>query len=283
MTKKEYEMANWCSNNLEITGSDQEIEQIEKLLLNEEGLLDFNVLTPMPKEFLGPFLNIFEGNAQVNTAYKDRLSKLHFDAFVEKLSELYAATKNPAYLIEDAAALFENSTIFKADESIEQSIVNAANAWFISSNGSPNHSTHPIFNHVVIVALKAIEAHNEAHLLSTYGLTSQHEWSRKNWGTKSNVCFESVDRPHQDGNVVYNFSTAAVPADIWFDTLLDKISAMENNSAHICLKYVESGFLLGGEAGIGAGNLTYKKICSEEEVCGILGIDHVHIHEEESV
>lgn len=50
MTKKEYEMANWCSNNLEITGSDQQIEQIEKLLLNEEGLLDFNALTPMPTE-----------------------------------------------------------------------------------------------------------------------------------------------------------------------------------------------------------------------------------------
>ncbi|WP_339343250.1 hypothetical protein [uncultured Psychrobacter sp.] len=274
-------MANWCANNLEITGSDQEIEQIEKLLLNKQGFLDFNTLIPMPKEFLGLFLNIFEGNAQVNTAYKDRLSELHCDAFVEKLAKLYTTTKNPAYLIEDATALFENSTIFKADESIEQSILNAANAWFISSNGSQNHSTHPIFNHVVSIVLKAIETHNEAHLLLAHGHTSQHEWSRTNWGTKSNVCFESSGRLHQDGKIAYSFSTSAVPADVWFDTLLDKISAMENNNANICLKYVESGFLLGGEAGIGADGVAYKKSYSEEKVCGILGLDYASVFDDE--
>ena len=270
--KKEYKMPNWCENTLEIKGSNQEIEQIEKLLLNEKGLLDFNVLTPMPEELYGAYVIFFDDKLDIHTAYEDRLSALCPDAFIEQLAKLYTATKNPVYLIENVDVLFNESVIFKADEPIEQSITNAVNDWLSLESGDKQWDTNPRSNPLVSAVLKAMQEHTQAYCLETYDYAHSESWARANWGTKWNVYSDETTRSNMDGSSHYGFQTAWAPAMQWFYTLMDKIGEMEDNHANICLKYGEGGMWLGGEVGINDG-CTYEKTYSDEEICEFLDID----------
>lgn len=257
--KKEYKMPNWSKQTLEIKGSNQEIEQIEELLLNEKGLLDFNVLTPMPKEIYGAYFIFFDGKLDIHTAYEDRLSALCPDAFIEQLAKLYMATKNPAYLIENVDVLFNESAIFKADEPIEQSITNAVNDWLSLKSDDKQWDTHPKCNPLVSAVLKAMEDHTKAYCLETYGYDYPLGWARANWGTRWNVYSDETTRSNMDGSSHYGFQTAWAPAMQWFYTLMDKIGEMEDNHANICLKYSEDGMWFGGEVGINDG-CTYESV-----------------------
>lgn len=275
-------MPNWCSNKLEILGSEQEIEQIEKLMLNDKGLLDFNVLTPLPKALYGVFNNNCNGVMAFYDENPDRLGRLNPSDFADKLHKLQGEYPAESFIKDDIKSLINDCAILHSDKPVEESIVEAVNTWRTLPQEAKDSMQYPLGEDTIKFMMDAMSAENKLHCKALCGYTDWYEWSLSHWGTKWNVHEDDHNRTRDDYGVTYSFDTAWGHPEQWFYALVEKVKEdMPENTAQFILKFAEGGMWFGGSLVSDEDGFIYEDDFTDEEICEFLGLDYSDMNNED--
>ena len=267
-------MPNWCSNKLDISGSVQELEQIEKLMLNSDGVLDFNIAVPQPKALEGVYTNTWEGEMVILDHNPNRIGKLTPSAFLDRLTTLHEEHGHEAFLSTNIETLVAECPFIASDKPVESSIVSAVNAWRSLPEEGQDNSPSPEQDKVVVFMLEAMKQENNEHCNKVCGYTDWYEWSCHNWGTKWNTRTTKEDRSEKPGGLVFHFDTAWGPADEWFYSLVNEFNEiMPDNKAEFLLSYAEPNMWFGGSINVQGGGSFQVDAYSDEQLSEFLGIE----------
>lgn len=242
-------MPNWCSNEIQIEGSESHLKAVKELIINDYGLVDFGLVRPAPTT-LQPFIvNDDKEYFELNKSQPNRLGLLSIDRFKEAVSELHLKTGNSAFGINNIYTLTcrHLDTSQGPDETVESLI----ESYVRKQAGNP-HARNTFGGDELGRLMSAMfdamaTEYSLFHGKSDVMLNADyHTWCRQNWGTMWNAQNERIQA--NDELTTYLFSTAWKPPLYWFEELSEMICSL-NLQVRMLFTYAEfdtniSGFLI---------------------------------------
>lgn len=279
-------MPNWCLNKLKVTGNEQEVEAVKALILNDKGVVDFEIVCPVPLALLGltnsyipGLLNDFGHLPHIDFKFNDenpnRIGLATPEDFLSR-AKAFCKENDTKEVFEDLeaegyAALVAESNIIKPGVAIETSIADAVNAWRKLSNEERLPENSPITDDLTQLIMSVLSLENSAYCEKTFGYDSAYYWAISNWGTKWNVSESYQLEDLGEASIGWEFSTAWGYPSEWFHSLMMKVDEMEGNSIKIELAYAESGMWFGGCVGTDKDGFSFEDVWDDEEITEFLG------------
>lgn len=266
-------MSNWCSVNIEIKGSSEDVSRVNALLLNSAGQLDFEVLEPMPVELEGIYSTYNDQEIIFNKSNPNRIGLLKPSEFVVQLKELYLSTHDETGDADAIAAIMAQSPLIKPDQAIETSIELAVSD-YLSTSTTENNKSQRFSDPTLSTLVAIIVRDNTLFCENTYGFAGINDWRMVKWGTRRNVDGEyALAETSLDGAACFSFQVAWQPPTEWFQNLLSVVDAMGDNRASIVMNYAEAGCFFGGSIGVDADGEMFETEYTDAEIIEFLGLD----------
>lgn len=269
-------MPNWCSNTLNISGTPEEVAQVNALILNSDDELDFEVLAPMPVELSGLYGDTTSKDFHFFDTNSKRMGLLPPKEFIEQAMTLVSEHSDNADLkridVSDLSELIETSDLINDELSVEASIEQAVRQWAGLPHEDRIKTNSPLYSDAVKKMLALMLVENKIYCEAHYGWQTAYYWAVANWGTKWNVSESYRSEDYSPDNATYFFETAwGYPRD-WFDKLIGKVREMEN-SVSVTLNFAEDGVWFGGEVGIGDDGAEIDRAYLDDEIESFLGLE----------
>lgn len=248
-------MPNWCLNEMTIETNDKEtLDKIVKLIINDQGEVDFSLVDPMPDE-LTPAIAF--GNMPpllTNTERDDRVGLQPIPDIIKDSEGV-----DPDMNIEDnflhLSTLVNNRyNQLKEEGGYKERVSDDPELRRLGT-------TKQTLQNIIL-------RDQEAHCLKTYGVSGWYDWAVRHWGTKWNA--GSISQPGDDANHIV-FQTAWSQPSEWFQTLCDKL-ASEEVDATITIEYGEGGCWLGGVMEY-SDRMYSDRYFDDDELREFLGVD----------
>lgn len=241
-------MPNWCTNEIELQGTETQLNAVKGLIVNKLGDIDFDVLRPTPHDLLGFVVNDQKEIFELNKSRPNRLGKLRAAVFRDVITTKYLETNEKAYSIKNIYSLMSGALkddFLFCDEPVEVIVENYI------KNKLPEKNSRVLFGTdergvIMSEIFNALQADfKQGQVKSEVSLNADcNTWRRQNWGTKYNAQNDC----DQDGNASYVFSTAWTAPMYWFEELSDAIERL-SLKVRMTLTYAEindkvSGFVI---------------------------------------
>lgn len=304
-------MANYCNNDLVITGAEAEVKKTLALIVNQKTKMDFSILLPYPEAYKTE-LQVIKWPASKGGAAKApddvmfdlshsdpcRISLLTKTTFLEALNSKKAALSAEktvgvlgvmlpiSGLNEDIYdSLAENmalSPFFDDKTPVEVSLSKAIKQDIIDNDGSAdkwNKDGQPFLKDLLAI----LKASHESYCMRNYGYINLHYWAMDNWGMDGAIDGQAVDiKTDESGNTVATvfFSTNWQPPSGWFAALVKKIHE-DNIKVEAKLAYIDGGGDYGGQITQDLNGLTLESEYDEEELAAIIEANEDDEYEDE--
>lgn len=257
-------MPNWCRNVITIDGHEAAVTAVKKLITNQAGEIDFEVVLPIPAALNGIYADECLDTFTLDRSIESRLGKLTPFAFYEESQARFKATGDSNFYITNFETLIRNSPYLTADLSVEDSIEQAVRAGDNQIECDNGIKVSNVLNGPFIKAVLAImEADREAYCKQAYGFGNAYHWTQYKWGSTHNASM--IEQTHNDQRLdkdyaSFTFHTANHPAKAWFMEVIEQVKQQGTDNVLIDYGWASDAMGFGGDIC----RLRYGEIISTE-------------------